>query len=55
MQKNDIEIAQKGLPSPRKPTWGIPNAYKLKCHQNLLNTVYRIEIGLAEKKIKFDN
>ena len=33
--KNDIEIAQNGLPGPREPPKGIPNISKSRCHQNL--------------------
>ena len=33
--KNDIEIAQNGLPSPREHRRGIPNVSKSGCHQNL--------------------
>ena len=53
--KNDIEIAQNNLPSPSEPPGGIPNIFKSRCYQNLSNTVYRTEIDLVEKKIKFDN
>ena len=36
--------------------WGdIPNISKSECYQNLSNTVYSIEVGLVEKKIKFYN
>ena len=55
MRKNDIEIAQNGFPSPREPSGGIPNVSKSKCHQKLSNTVYRIEVGPVEEKIKLNN
>ena len=52
MRKNDVAFAQNGLPSHRKPVegGGTPNVSKSRGHQNLSNTVYRIEIGLVEKR-----
>ena len=50
MQKNDIEIAQNGLPSPRQTLGGIHNISKSRCHQNLSNTDYRIKIGKHIRK-----
>ena len=37
--------------SPREPPGGITNVSKSRCHQNLSNTVYRIEIDSVKKKI----
>ena len=51
--ENTTNNAQNGLPSPREPFEGrgvIPNISKLRYPQNLSNTVYRINIGLAEKE-----
>ena len=55
MRKINIEIAQNGSPSPRGLPGGLPNIFKSRYHQNLPNTIYRIEFGFVEKKIKFDN
>ena len=49
--KNDFKIVQNGLPRPRKPRGDIPNILISRCHQNLSNYVYRIEIGTVEKKM----
>ena len=38
-------------PAQGVPLEGIPNISKSRCHQNLSNTVNRIEIGFVEKKI----
>ena len=55
MRKNDIEIAQNGLPSHRKPPEGIPNICKSRNLEPIKHTVYKIKTGLVEKKIKSDN
>ena len=46
LRKKDIGLTQNGFPSPREPPEGIHNNFKL---------LYRIEIGLVEKKIIFNN
>ena len=42
-------------PALGNPDEDIPNVSKSICQQNLSNTVYRIKIGLVEKKLKFAN
>ena len=50
-EKTTLVLYKTASSDPR----GIPNIFKSRCYQNLSNTVYRIEFGLVEKKIKFDN
>ena len=49
-KKTTLKLHKTAYPALENHSGGIPNVSKGRCHQNLSNTVYRIEIGLVEKK-----
>ena len=50
-QLHDFKIAQNGLPIPKEPSGRIIyNISKLRYHQNLSKTAYKIKIGHVGKR-----
>ena len=53
-KQKTLVLHKTASPTLGNPRENKPNVSKSRCHQNLSNTVYRIGIGILEKKIKFD-